>query len=359
MLKTVDQPAKMPRAPVPANMNTVRGVACLLVIALHVVGDNPSTGLHLPMDSNWHYAMACIEFLRMPLFTALSGFLYAGRRVTRAEFPGFWAKKFRRLAVPLVFLTLVTWVLRQRVYPEQEPLPEALLFSYGHLWYIQSLILLFAAISVADILFRPSATVLMLTGLATIMISQSEITVTTFFSFAGFLYLAPYFMFGIILRERPDWLQDRRAGTIALGIVVIVLISQQFGLFGLTNGVTSLQLPAALAGMACVVVLLQRMPIIPWLAAIGTYSYTVYLWHIIASASTRSALMKLGVDSVPVLFAISYVAALIVPIILYHVARRIPLLSIAATGEHVFADGGPTSGRPRAWFRSRRVATSQ
>jgi peptidoglycan/LPS O-acetylase OafA/YrhL len=327
------RPIPAPTAVV-ANINSVRGLACLLVVALHVVGDAPTNGLHLPMTSNWHYLITSIEFLRKPLFTALSGYLYAGRRVTRPQFAAFWMKKARRLGVPLVSVTIIVWLLRRSLYAEQTPLLDALLFSFGHLWYVQSLIILFAVISVWDGLLRPGPVALVLVGLATIMMSQSGLTVTTFFSLAGAIYLAPYFIFGIILRDRSDWLRDARVGALALGIVVIVQISQQLGLFGLINPVKELQLPAALAGMACVVYLLQRLPRNRLLATIGGYSYAIYLWHVVASSAMRSALIKAGVVSVPVLFALSFVAALIAPIILYHLARRIPLLSVALTGEH-------------------------
>ena len=96
------------RQAVPASMDTVRGLACLMIVALHVVGDTGNNGLHLPMTSDWHYAMKSIEFLRIPLFTALSGYLYAGSRVTTGTFLIFWRKKIRRLGVPLVFVFIAT-----------------------------------------------------------------------------------------------------------------------------------------------------------------------------------------------------------------------------------------------------------
>ena len=246
--------------PVAANINSVRGLACLLVVALHVVGDTATTGLHVPMTSGWHYAMISIEFLRIPMFTALSGYLYASRRVTRGDLGRFWTKKGRRLGVPLVSATIVEWYLRQHAYGESTPLWQALVFSFGHLWYIQTLILLFLAISVCDAFFRPGTGALVLAGLTAIMVAQADVTLPTFFSLYGVAYLAPYFLFGIILRERPEWLADPRTGTLSLGIVVIILTAQQLGLLGLTSGVTLLQLPAALAGMAGVTFLLQRLP---------------------------------------------------------------------------------------------------
>jgi hypothetical protein len=85
----------------------------------------------------------------------------------------------RRLAVPLVFVTLVMWSLRGQDPGDQTSLRSALLFQYGHLWYLQSLLLLFTAISVADTFLQPSSVGLVLTRLAAIMISQSGVTVTT------------------------------------------------------------------------------------------------------------------------------------------------------------------------------------
>jgi peptidoglycan/LPS O-acetylase OafA/YrhL len=321
------------RVAVPANINSVRGVACMLVVALHVVGDSETMGLRLPMTSNWHYVMTSIEFLRIPLFTALSGYLYAGNRVTREGLTTFWQKKLRRLGAPLVFVTFVIWFLRGRVYSDPTSLPHALLFSFEHLWYVQALIILFAVISIADGFYRPGFGALVLAGLAAVMISQSDANVTTCFSLNGALYLAPHFLFGILLREQPEWLRDRRAGTLALGIVTIVLTAQQFGLYGVTKDITILQLPAAVAGMAGIVFLLQRMPPNAMLAAVGTYSYTIYLWHVVANSAVRGVLIRAGITNLPLLFSSCFITALIAPIVLYYCARRIPILSVAVTGE--------------------------
>jgi peptidoglycan/LPS O-acetylase OafA/YrhL len=318
---------------VPANLDTVRGLACLLVVALHVVGDSEANGLHLPMSSGWHYAMVSIEFIRIPLFTALSGYLYAGNRVTRAGFGRFWLKKARRLGVPLICVTAVMWVLLTRVEVEPIPASRAFLFSFEHLWYVQSLILLFAVVSVCDGLFRPGCAMLTLAGLAAVMVDQSGWTITRFFSLGGAFYLAPYFLFGMILRENPAWLRDRSVGWMALGIIAIVLTCQQLGLAGLMTPLTVLQLPAALAGMSGVVFLLQRFPVNTLLAAIGTYSYTIYLWHVTAGAAVRAVLVKAGIVSTSVLFPPIFVASVAVPMVLYHIARRVPVLSVAVTGE--------------------------
>jgi glucans biosynthesis protein C len=207
------------------------------------------------------------------------------------------------------------------------------LFQYGHLWYLQSLLLLLTAISVADTFLKPSSVGHVLTGLAAIMISQSGVTVTTFFGIAGAFYLAPYFLFGIILRGQPDRLRNPTSGLLAGGIVALVLTAQQLGNFGLANEVTVLQLSPAIAGMAGVVFLLQRFPKNELLARIGHYSYTIYLWHVMAGAAMRCALIHAGVTSIPTFFLFSLTAGVVTPIVMYQAARRVPLLSVAVTGE--------------------------
>ena len=305
----------------------------MLVVALHVIGATAESGLHLPMTSAWHYGMESIEFLRMPLFTALSGYLYAGNRVTRPMFQAFWRKKLRRLGIPLICVTIVVWFLREHAYGDSTTLAHDLVFAHGHLWYIQALIILFIGISIADSLLRPGFCTLVIVGLAMIMLTQSGVDLPTVFSLKGAIYLTPYFLFGILLREQAEWLRDRRAGTLALGMVIIILFAQQSGLYGLTEGVTQLQLPAAVAGMSFVVFLLQRMPRNRLLALIGGYSYTIYLWHIVANAAVRGALMKAGITSLPLLFAVCFLVAITTPILLYHTARLIPFMSVAVTGE--------------------------
>lgn len=342
---------------VPANLDSVRGLACLLVVALHVIGDTEANGLRLPMSSGWHYAMVSIEFIRIPLFTALSGYLYAGNRVSRSAFGRFWGKKARRLGVPLICVTAVMWVLLTRIEVAPIPAARALLFSFGHLWYIQALILLFAAVSVCDALFRPGCAALTLAGLAAVMVSQSGWHVTRFFSLDGAFYLAPYFLFGMILRENPAWLRDRSVGWLALGIVAVVLTCQQLGLAGLMAPLTVLQLPAALAGMAGVVFLLQRFPRSALLASIGVYSYTIYLWHVAAGAMARAVLVKAGIVAVPALFAPIFVASVATPMAMYHIARRVPWLSVAVTGERRLRPGS-ASARPMVQRLLRRVAAA-
>ena len=60
-------------------LDTLRGLACLLLVSYHVIGGDRETGLRLPDE---HIAARINDFLalvRMPLFSFLSGMVYAWR----------------------------------------------------------------------------------------------------------------------------------------------------------------------------------------------------------------------------------------------------------------------------------------
>jgi peptidoglycan/LPS O-acetylase OafA/YrhL len=57
-------------------VDTLRGLACILLVAYHVIGVTPESGLRLH-DGILKNANELLAYIRMPLFTFLSGFVYA------------------------------------------------------------------------------------------------------------------------------------------------------------------------------------------------------------------------------------------------------------------------------------------
>ena len=83
-------------------IDTLRGLACLLLVAYHVIGATPSIGLKLS-DGLLRELNDDLAYIRMPLFTFLSGFVYALR-----PYAGNWSAylkgKATRLLVPMLFV---------------------------------------------------------------------------------------------------------------------------------------------------------------------------------------------------------------------------------------------------------------
>jgi len=324
---------KAVRLAVTPNIHAVRGLACLMIVAFHVIGDDAGEGLRLPDNSGWHYAMKSIVFLRVPLFIVISGYFYGGHRATRPEFIQFWLKKSRRIALPFACMTIIVWLLRRQMYAEPRSLLDAFMHGYGQFWFLEALLVIFAAMSVWDALSRPGSGALLLAALTAVMITQSRDDITQFLSFSDAIRLTPCFLFGILLREHGEWLRQPKAGLFALGAVAIILISQQLAMNGLANEISRTQMPAVLAGMAGAAFLFQRLPRNSFLEIIGAYSYTIFLWHVVIGAAARLVLTKLGVVGTPMLFTLIFIAAVLGPIVLQHMLQWTPLLSMALTGE--------------------------
>jgi len=289
------------------------------------------SGMHLPESSSWHHAMNSFDFLRMPLFSVLSGFLYAGHRADRASLPDFLRKKAARLLAPLLFVTLVMFVLRRAVYDDADTILHALVFHYQHLWFIQALAIIFLAIGVWDSLARPRWVGLCVAAFGAVMVSRS-FELTSFFSLNGAFYLAPFFLFGMILRIESAILQSRELLRIATGFVIIVMLLQQAAILGAGSPILRTSLPAAVCGFGAAFLLLARCPRIALFEAIGGYSYTIYLWHSIAASAVRQSLGAFVTLHESAEFIVLLAVGLAVPIGIHIAVRRLPIVSLFVAG---------------------------
>src|SRR3569833_1800989 len=62
-------------------VETLRGLACMLLVAYHVIGSHTASGLQISKETTKQKNTNQNMHLRMPLFTFLSGFVYAYRPV--------------------------------------------------------------------------------------------------------------------------------------------------------------------------------------------------------------------------------------------------------------------------------------
>lgn len=312
---------------------TIRGIACLALVAYHVVGPSSDSGMHLPETSSWHYAVHSFDFLRMPLFSVLSGYFYARHRVTGASLLPFLRKKAVRLGAPLFFVTAVMLQLRWIAYGDPTTFFQAALFHYQHLWFLQALILIFLGITIWDSVSRPGILGLGLVGFAAVMISRS-FPLTGFFSINGAFYLAPFFLFGMILREERALLANPNSLRAALWIVAVVMLVQQAGALGLgqANPIDRTSLPAVLCGCGAAYALFVLCPRVLILETVGTFSYTIYLWHSVAAAAARSVLEREFGLATGAEFLILLATGVLVPIAMHKLVESMPGLSVVVAG---------------------------
>lgn len=312
------------------NIDTLRGIACLLVVAYHVVGAGADSGLQLPMSSPWHRVVESFAFIRMPLMTGLAGYIFAAMPGLRRGLPHFIRRKARALVAPLLFVTLVMWVLRLIAYRDRDDLIAAYLNGYLHLWYIYALMLVFVAAGTIDRFLAPSwrgwAGVMAAGVLLACLLPRIEL-----FSISGALYLLPLFAFGIIVHQRQELIGSAWivGGSAIVAVAILALQQASFGDGGgplAKNSVLGL-----VCGCAIFICLLRIVPKGRWLDWIGPFSYTIYLWHPVANAAVRRV-VRHSIDGTAPLFAIGMAAGVFLPIALHLAVARHPRLSLPLIG---------------------------
>lgn len=306
-------------------VQTMRGLACLLLVAFHVIGDEGG-GLRVPDDSAYRVFTNLFMHLRMPLFAFLSGFVYAYRPVPRGSVRFFMQKKIMRLMVPLVVVSTLYFVMQQLAPDANRGTPwsrmwEIYVQSYAHFWFLQAMLLIFLALAILDSFGLLRSFRVFLVALGAAAGFHWYFQLNDWFSVEGAAYLAPYVLLGLGVNRFKAQLGARPVVTLALAAAVMLMaLHVHFVLQGTVYGKDS-YLGTAL-GMCSVLALswwIPRSQILEW---IGGFSFTIYLYHVFFSAGSRIALRKVGVHENFFLFSLGLVVAIAGPIVLHKVLSR-------------------------------------
>lgn len=328
-----------------ARVQTLRGLACFLLVMFHVVGDATDQGIEVGDGHPLRWLAESFRFLRMPLFTVLSGYVYAYRPVTSR--PGrFLAKKARRLLVPLVVVGTFYAVVKTQVGNVSRALDVPFylwhVIPVDHFWYLEALMWIFLLVTLIDVMgwaTRRSSAFVWITTAALLSIGLGNDMHGVYWydmNILGFHYglmLLPFFLLGVFA-HRFAWKDMPRGIHIAVGVCAAALfVVSQFGVAGRVPSIQGLEHPVGIVLSSCTcLVLLVTMPVVPWLACIGSYSYSIFLFHIFGVAGSRIVAEKLGVIGDYPLFSIGVVAGIGLPIVVHLVAVRFGVTRVALLG---------------------------
>ena len=87
-------------------------LACLLLVAYHVIGAGPLHGMRLPSDDLLPVLSRVFSDIRMPMFAFISGFVFAGYTGGFGAVSSAMAKKSRRLLIPLVAVSTLHYLVQ-------------------------------------------------------------------------------------------------------------------------------------------------------------------------------------------------------------------------------------------------------
>lgn len=274
-------------------LDTLRGLACLLLVAYHVVGSDPSSGLRI-QDGPLRLLNDGLAYLRMPLFTFLSGVVY-GLRPFAGDSRAFLGGKLRRLLVPMLFIGTL-FALAQSFIPgtnfqassssrvwwlmHAEPV--------AHFWFVEALFWVFLLVWALErarwlATARQFATVWMLAVAVTMTVRAPH-----WFALDGAFYLLPYFLGGLAITR---FALLPRLATPAMRVLLVVTAIVAIAQLGVPTPNPDRFTPwVLLAGVALCALLLGLGWRSTWLARIGTSSYAIYLLHVFFTSAARLGL---------------------------------------------------------------------
>ncbi|MCX5571024.1 acyltransferase [Kaistia nematophila] len=316
------------------HIEALRGLACVLLVAYHVIGNDPQHGMHIAGHNGWRLFTELFIHIRMPLFSFLSGYVFQAYVADRAALSVAFGKKLRRIGIPFVVVsTLFYFCFGLINHDFSQPIWQIYLLPYEHYWYLQATMLMMAALLTGNYIAGRHSRAFMtaLFPVACAIFVAAPTFNPDLFAIGSAFYLLPYFLLGQLLRvwslnaRIGDVPARRRLVTALLGLAVAVLFLLNLGQYEGWNGLNFARQSTfgLLFGLAaCLFLFFSRLTWQP-LEFVGGYSYTIYLFHVFFTAALRKALGTL-LPGLPngVYFAAALVVGLGMPILLHRLLVR-------------------------------------
>lgn len=319
-------------------INALRGFAILLVVIYHAVHTVPPGSSLLYLEFQ-----VFIRYLPLSLFTALSGYLYALRRTERATIGKSIRVKARRLLIPLFSATALLLLMRVAMpganrVPDGYDVLRAYLFRFEHLWYLQSLFLIFVVIALIDgfdlIRSVRGWFVLMVVWSAASLV----VPLNAFFGVAGLVQFMPFFLFGYGLRRWPTLVEARGPLLWSWGIFLVGMILLELDFHAVLPLpdliVERTSVLNVVAGCAFCFLCVRYRRDVPGLSTIGVFSFSIYIFHTIGMAvANRVAGLTPWDEGVDGLVLLKILLGVVLPMFIELVIRRSAILRTLFLGD--------------------------
>jgi fucose 4-O-acetylase-like acetyltransferase len=318
-------------------VDTARGIACVLLVAWHVIGSGPTAGLDVPADSYWRFFADFFVYFRMPMFAFISGYVYASKPFA-GQARRFLAGKTRRLLLPLFIVgtsfALVEWLVPGTNVNKYNVVPYWATLHFvpiAHYWFLESLFIIFLVVGAFESLRLLDDRWKFVLILAAAVAINLTVAAPSYLGLFGAVYLFPYFLCGLACSrfhiERP------RFFLVSIAVFVVAYAYAVAGMLGYVPFSARTSIAALLIGITGSFIVLRSGWKNRGLAFIGASSYSIFLFHVFFSASSRMFMHTLGIWDFGPLFVVGTVTALFGPILIERVADCYSVTRTALLGK--------------------------
>lgn len=275
-----------------SDIDTMRGIACMLLVLFHVIGYDPTHGLRLAENHPLALFNQSLVYFRMPMFAFLSGVVYAFRPFD-GRYGQFVVGKFRRLLVPMLIVgTLIAAV--QAITPgvnTKIDWPLLHIVPVAQLWFLESMFIIFMLLMLLEgrkLLDSEPALLLACLVAAALSVARFAVDIE-YFGISGVVYLLPYVLGGI-------WFTRYGAARPVIGFALLSFVSAcGLGVYAAWLGdfPNRFSVPALLASLFFCLFLVRMNLKSKSFDRIGIESFAIYLLHPFFTAGTRIVLKAL------------------------------------------------------------------
>jgi peptidoglycan/LPS O-acetylase OafA/YrhL len=285
-----------------AYLETMRGVACLLLVFYHAIGSVPEAGLQFPAGHPLHDWSNVLVTARMPLFSFVSGFVFVALARSFGEWRGRLGSKIRRLLVPLYVVGTLHFLMQSFVATPTLPYVQTLYLGYDHFWFLQAtFLLMFAHLTLSWALggngVRAAQILFVVAVVGYLTLDPEGLPI---YSLDHAFFLGPYFFGGHLVahyltrwNEKPE--TPRRS--LLLVVVTVIMVLAYLLETAMVLGFLSIEPVPRVAFVlftgivTCAFFFIGRFTS-PFLQRIGDKSYAIYLFHVFFTAGTREVLWR-------------------------------------------------------------------
>ena len=307
-----------------SKVQTLRGLACCLLLLYHVIGATASQGLRV-QDGWLRQFTEALVVVRMPVFGLIAGAIH-GLSSKRA-----WAlvqHKAARLLLPMLsvgtLFALVQYAIPGSNFHTQD-LWLLHIVPVAHYWFLESLFLIFCLMALMESVLPVRSFWIWFGYFSASVLTYLAHPGFIWFSVLGAGYLLPYFLLGLgMTRLQWDTHQQRHTTGVlctALGAALVCWLMLR------QSVLERFSAPVLLAGL----LLSAGLWSLGWrnalLARIGDYSFVIFLFHTFFTSATRMALQALVPGSQWLVLVVSLPLGVLAPIGLQWLISRSQICS--------------------------------